>query len=405
MKNNYTLNKLVIILLVSFTFSSYAQNDIAFSNLYIQNIAQINDSAKYDGFYSHRPTNQIIPILFVGDVENVGTFDQTDVYFYASVTDSMNSIVYNDSAYASLLNISDTSSLASPNYFTPAGNNNYTAVMNCEQAEIDANPLDNVSESINFSISDERKIKRYNEYNNNFSPAQYGGGDFSIVEVTFTVAETDTISSLSVFLDSTCMGGIVIAHLIRYGIDTIALLTSEEYFIQQTDIGNWITLTFLQEGNNNEILEPNYRYVASLELFPMNDLVIGTDTTGYHDYLIETKYIIANGTTTFIQYLEETPLIAINFSMPDTSTINISNIGVEIKLELFPNPANNILNVNCEKEIQSIAIYKQTGQLVLQTKANTQKQNIDISTLQVGSYFMRVVGKDNVWTEKFVVIR
>jgi len=417
MKNKSTFNIFLIILLVLFTFSSFAQNDIAFSKLYIQNIAQINGNAEYDGYYSHRPTNHIIPIIFAGDIENVGTFDQTDVYFHATVNDSMNNVVYNGSEYAPLLNIGDTSYFECQSYFTPTGNNNYSASMNCQQTEVDVNPLDNVSEDIPFSISGERKIKRYNEYNNNFSPAQYGGDDNSRVEVTFTVAVPDTISSVSVFIDSTCMGGVIIAYLLRYsGTDTIVLLQSEEFFIQQVDIGNWITLTFLPDGFGNEILVPNYRYVASLELFQMNDVVIGTDTTGHHDYLIETKYIITNATTTFVQYLEETPLIDINFTMPDTSTISIANTVTDIKLELYPNPASNTLNINTTDKIQTISIYNQAGQIVEIIHELSLLENscsIDISHLPVGSYFVRVVGKDNhslrrdkvVWAEKFIIMR
>ncbi len=88
-----------------------------------------------------------------------------------------------------------------------------------------------------------------------------------------------------------------------------------------------------------------------------------------------------------------------------TPTNIIEVIQEENEIIVYPNPANNILNINCEKEIETIKIYNQTGQLVLQTKANTQKQSIDISDLPVGSYFIRIVGKNNVWAEKFIVIK
>ena len=418
MKNRPLLFSYTFVLFIIFSFSSIAQNDIAFEQLWIENMAQINGNTEPDGFYSHRPLNHIIPIMFAGDVKNVGTFNQTDVYFYATVNDSMNNTVYYDSAYAALLNTGDTTYLECPNYFTPAGNNNFTVVMNCQQAEIDANPIDNVSESINFSISDERKMKRYNDYNDNFSPAQYGGGNESTVGVTFTLAVSDTIESIDVFIDSTTTGGLIIGklYMLLNNGDAIEILTTEEINVQQTIAGYWATLLFIPEGSGEEVLDPHYRYLISLELYPMAySIGIGTDTTGYHNYLVETQYTIHSGTASFVQYLEEIPLIEINLSQP-SANINISEVETDIKLELFPNPANNTLNISSTREIETIEIYNQTGQIVETIHELSLLENpcsIDISNLPVGSYFIRAVSKDNhrlrrdkvVWAEKFVVVR
>ena len=93
------------------------------------------------------------------------------------------------------------------------------------------------------------------------------------------------------------------------------------------------------------------------------------------------------------------------FPIPGMSYSIEENISKDIKI--YPNPANNTLNINIPNGVQSISIYNQTGQLVLSKKLEFAEtlHSIDISNLPVGSYFIRLVGKENVWAEKFVVIR
>ena len=69
-------------------------DDISLGELYINSIAYIYGSYQYDGFYSNRPENHIIPISYSGDITNSGNTNQTDVYFYASVTDGLNNLIY-----------------------------------------------------------------------------------------------------------------------------------------------------------------------------------------------------------------------------------------------------------------------------------------------------------------------
>ena len=79
-------------------------------------------------------------------------------------------------------------------------------------------------------------------------------------------------------------------------------------------------------------------------------------------------------------------------------------ISPEGDLIIYPNPANNILNItHSNTDIQSIEIFNQTGQLIKQVPENSNQLNI--SGLSIGTYILRLVGKDTVWTEKFVIIR
>ena len=74
---------------------------------------------------------------------------------------------------------------------------------------------------------------------------------------------------------------------------------------------------------------------------------------------------------------------------------NIKNL----KFNLFPNPANSILNIDLATELKSVEIYSLQGQKVLSA---TEKQ-INISGLSSGIYIVKVIDKNSaVATQKLV---
>ena len=77
-------------------------------------------------------------------------------------------------------------------------------------------------------------------------------------------------------------------------------------------------------------------------------------------------------------------------------------------ISIYPNPASTSITIASNEAINKIEIYNQTGQLVKiihELSLLETSNNIDISDLRVGSYFVRVFSKDNSWAEKFLIIR
>ncbi|WP_410006012.1 T9SS type A sorting domain-containing protein [Aequorivita nionensis] len=60
----------------------------------------------------------------------------------------------------------------------------------------------------------------------------------------------------------------------------------------------------------------------------------------------------------------------------------------------YPNPANNILNIQADGSVSSIEIMNVLGQTLLTSKGNSNREQIDISGLSAGNYFVRVVVGD-----------
>tara|TARA_B100002051_G_C16390332_1_gene464868 strand:- start:19 stop:639 length:621 start_codon:yes stop_codon:yes gene_type:complete len=66
--------------------------------------------------------------------------------------------------------------------------------------------------------------------------------------------------------------------------------------------------------------------------------------------------------------------------------------------KLFPNPAQNVLNIQSQEQIDSVRIFTLEGRLLLQT-ANP---SIDISQLKAGLYLVQIMAQGQTATKKFL---
>ena len=68
----------------------------------------------------------------------------------------------------------------------------------------------------------------------------------------------------------------------------------------------------------------------------------------------------------------------------------------------FPNPAENVLNISAQREVQSIAVFNLVGQKVMEQSINATSSAIDISRLSNGAYILQVSANDQVGTFKLI---
>lgn len=70
--------------------------------------------------------------------------------------------------------------------------------------------------------------------------------------------------------------------------------------------------------------------------------------------------------------------------------------------KMFPNPANNVLNVAAGNNIETVTIINMVGQKVLEEQVGATSSQLDIARLQTGAYLMQVTTDGQVGTYKFV---
>lgn len=90
-------------------------------------------------------------------------------------------------------------------------------------------------------------------------------------------------------------------------------------------------------------------------------------------------------------------------------TVGITNIDQSSKIKIYPNPANNIVEIdlgNNFMQYQSLYVYDLMGKLCLIVAVTQEKQQINIQNLPVGNYIVQTVGKGRQYmSEKLIIIR
>ena len=90
-----------------------------------------------------------------------------------------------------------------------------------------------------------------------------------------------------------------------------------------------------------------------------------------------------------------------NFSV--TPGVGIENHGV--KTVIFPNPANNVLNINSSANINRVEIFNMMGQMVGSYNANDVNTQINTSSFANGVYTVKIETENGTSTQKFTVAR
>ena len=68
----------------------------------------------------------------------------------------------------------------------------------------------------------------------------------------------------------------------------------------------------------------------------------------------------------------------------------------------FPNPVKNTLSLRAQNEIQNVSVFNMLGQEVIRTFPNNISNEVDMSSLQTGTYFVKVTINDNTETIRII---
>lgn len=127
----------------------------------------------------------------------------------------------------------------------------------------------------------------------------------------------------------------------------------------------------------------------TLQTWTQADLSFTPSTTG--DY-----YLAFNCFSTANQYRLAVDDVQI------TSTLSSSNFE-KTAFNLFPNPANSILNINCENAIDSANIIDINGRIIkVFTSFNKNNTELNISELNAGIYFIEIQTNEGKSVKKFI---
>ena len=88
----------------------------------------------------------------------------------------------------------------------------------------------------------------------------------------------------------------------------------------------------------------------------------------------------------------------------DTTSSSVLSVELlERAVRLYPNPANEVLNVACDYDIESIAVFDAVNRLVEERKVNAKTLQLSLANYAQGTYFITITTPKGKLNKKFVV--
>ena len=113
-----------------------------------------------------------------------------------------------------------------------------------------------------------------------------------------------------------------------------------------------------------------------------NVLILGVTEGAEYFWRVKPNTICADGTFSEI------------FSFTVEGVLGVNEQTIE-GLEVYPNPTTDILNVKAASDISSIEVMNILGQVILSENATSTTEQIDMSGLRAGTYFVRINVENN----------
>lgn len=166
-------------------------------------------------------------------------------------------------------------------------------------------------------------------------------------------------------------------------------------------LGNYGTSTFRvgHSSTNNSASSFTWLTPVSINAYPDDDVVFFDFNA---DIPANTKYVAIEVTELGNYAGAYDDVIYIdNFLVDNNVGINEHNENVSV----YPNPANNVINVNASANINMVEVFNMMGQRVALIDANDTNVQINTTALSNGMYMMRITTEEGVSNQKFMVAR
>jgi hypothetical protein len=343
--------------------------------------------------YFQIPTTQTAPIDFEINAFNGGINSQPGVQYSINV----NGGAFTSSSPVTTIPSLDTATLTVSNPFTPAAIGNYTVVHALTADSTDDVPANNVIANTAFSVTN------YIYARDNGTPAGSTSNGIDGFESgnLFDIWTAQTLKGIDVRMlggaSGTTVGTEVFVKLYSYDAvldDFVFESESDPYIVSAADL-NVNKMLMLNVPVN---LLPNTTYLAVMGAYSQGLRVVNAGTS-------------EPGTSLFFDYVDNlwyyqtgTPWVRMNFN----PTIGINEESASIATLVYPNPANEVLNVKMEINNATtgvIAIYNAAGSKVKETSFNAANgvsvEQVSINDLSAGLYTVKITTNDGFATRKF----
>ncbi len=189
---------------------------------------------------------------------------------------------------------------------------------------------------------------------------------------------------------------------VRYQTFSIQVIPPPPTNLTVNNVGNNVVLNWTApvgcgQTSGNVITNYDiYRIDSCVNFIPISCQIGAPSIYSYVGASATTSYTDTNVPNGAHSYIAVTKFYDCSTSMPSSSTCivtGIENFLFNKNISIYPNPSNNNITIQSSTEIGAIVIYNSLGEVVLQTKSKNLQEQIDVSKLPSGIYFVQTKGR------------
>ncbi|MBC8510521.1 MAG: T9SS type A sorting domain-containing protein [Cryomorphaceae bacterium] len=345
------------------------------------------------------------PYAFEAVITNEGSVEQ-QVQMYAEVFDGSGNSVFNSSSTANTLLSIENDTFLCNSFFTPSNLDIYSVEM--------WSIADSLGQGLVMTYSDTAtKMTFVTDYiygkDNNLADGSWrigrSAGGLEVSSTYDIYADADIFSVEANITDWSVPGALVYAVLYEEdmtGGDPILLDQTDDYTIQPSDLGAWITLSFSSEYTLTA--GTTFRIALGSYLNPLD--TVGINTSGVGNYSSQGLYdkdgIYSDPVGTPNWYtISDIPMLRMNFDPGNPNAISDVNQTV---FTTYPNPTNGIFTIKLgEVANYDVTVNNVLGQTVFSNTTKGMNTIIDLSSFDKGIYTVELKDENAIYTEKIIV--
>jgi len=84
-------------------------------------------------------------------------------------------------------------------------------------------------------------------------------------------------------------------------------------------------------------------------------------------------------------------------------TTGINEIISDEDIQVYPNPADDVVSIRSPEQIRMVNVFNQSGQIVYSGTANSNLYQFSTSDLNAGLYLFRIVTTEGITTRRIIV--
>ena len=371
--------------------------------------------------YTFNPMNQATanPYRIEANILNKGGVDQTNTQLNTFITDATGAVTYfTDNSTPVTLPVMDTISVGTQNTFAP------TAYGYQEVYIWASSDFTTTDTTLRRSVVTDTVYGRDEDWDSDGANA--GSGYYlgrincgQVLANAFEIYTPDTVTSISFHVnDQSVVGAEVSVEVYKYDptgtmntTGQILLGQSDPYSLTTQDIGNWVTLKLL----NPVSVIPGTGSVAYLAAVrgsqhPLDtSLISSSGEEGVVSYVQDNGCDIGSGGLNYWYSVARTLMIRMNLGNIASPQANIVENQFNGNLYLYPNPSNDIVNIelnNVKNDFYTISVKNILSQVIYSRSFkvnNYLTESIDFSNYEKGTYIVTVKNSDSITTRKIII--